>query len=488
MPYPHSGESKSDYIERFMRSSEAQKDFPTPEQRIAVAYSMYEKKENSSLYSRPEDAPWPKSYRANFIESGVCHYADLGSCKVCGDQHACGNNGDECQTEGATILVPDTALDRMSKTFIGKPVIDMEHKDVSPNTIPSGEAQGIVTRVWKENGWHYCDFLVWDKQAQEHCDGGLFSVSCAYEPTKVDENEGEYHNIPYSSTIEDGVYTHLAIVQSPRYEQAKIYVNAKSKGGKEMSWKFWERGERKNASPIDPKSEMIDLGGGKKASLQNLYDALPDEEKPKFNDETMLSTPKGDKTLGELKKNYSDKMAKDEEEKKNAEGEAMKPSAPADKGAGNHEEGKGGFEHDGACEHCRHPAFNEKKEEKQVEEPLPDMRDRRQNDAAEEAAKKLDAEAKEKKALELEQAKSDEAAKMEEEKKNALEKEELEKKNAEEKKEKEELANAKKIAGKKSFESLRNARVEHIGDIAKIMPATVDERLAKGKSKYGSPA
>lgn len=488
MPYPRKGESKSDYISRFLESAEAKKDFPDEKQRLAVAYSMYERQNSTSLYGVPEKDIWPKSYKCNYIESGVVHYQDLGACKQCGPDKEC-LNIEGCEPEGETILVSQKALDAMAPTFVGKPVIDMEHKDVNASTIPNGEAEGIVTRVWKENGWYWCDFLVWDKAAQEHCDSGNFSVSCAYEPTQVNDVGGEYHNIPYSNEVENGILTHLAIVQSPRYEQAKIYVNAKMKGGTEMTWKLWERGSRKNASPIDPK-EMVDLGGGKKASLQNLYDALPDEpEKPKYNDDTMLSTPKGDKTLGELKKNYLEK-----EEKKNAEGEAIKTSAPADTGHGSHEESAAGsFQHAGACDHCRHPAFNAKEGEQDsaaTPKPLPDLRDRRQNDSAEEAAKKLDAETELKRALELEQKKNaaDAEAKKEEEKQNALEKEELEKKNAEEKKEKDELANAKKIAGQKSFESLRNARAEHIGDTAKILPATVDERLAKGKSKYGSPA
>ena len=66
-----------------------------------------------------------------------------------------------------------------------------------------------------------------------------------------------------------------------------------------MSWKFWEKGARKNAAPIDPKTELVDVDG-KQVPLQNLYDSL-EEEKPKYNDDTVLETPKGEKTLAELK-------------------------------------------------------------------------------------------------------------------------------------------------------------------------------------------
>lgn len=480
MPYPKSGESKDVYISRFMESAEAKKDFPDDKQRVAVAYSMYEKRENSSLYTRPEDMPWPKSYKANFIEPGVVAYSDLGDCTVCGDKHICGNGGDQCQPEGATILVPIESLDRMAPTFVGKPVIDVEHKDVTPKTLTEGEADGIVTRVWKENGWWWCDFLAWTPETQKHCDSGLFSVSCAYEPTEVDDKEGEYHNIPYASTILNGDYTHLAIVQQPRYEGARILVNSKGKGGL-MDWKFWTKGARKNAAPIDPEKEMVDLGNGSSASLKQLYDALPDEpkkEEPKYNDETMLSTPKGDKSLGDLKKNYLSK----EEEKKNAEGEKVKPSAPADSGHGNHEESStGSFQHGASCDHCRHPAFNDKEEgrsETLTKEPPADLRHAASSTEGdpEGAAKKLEKETEEKRALELQQEADDKSAKEAEEKKNADDKAKQES----DEKEKQ-LQNAKK----KSFADLRNARFDG-SDLAKIMPAAPEERLARGKAKYGS--
>ena len=44
MPYPKKGEKKSDYVERFMGSSEAKRDFPNVKQRVAVANSMFEKR------------------------------------------------------------------------------------------------------------------------------------------------------------------------------------------------------------------------------------------------------------------------------------------------------------------------------------------------------------------------------------------------------------------------------------------------------------
>lgn len=42
MPKPKKGERKQEYVQRFMRSKEAVRDFPDPKQRYAVALSMWE--------------------------------------------------------------------------------------------------------------------------------------------------------------------------------------------------------------------------------------------------------------------------------------------------------------------------------------------------------------------------------------------------------------------------------------------------------------
>jgi len=41
MPYPQKGESKEDFIKRFMSSNEANKDYPDQKQRYAVAMSFW---------------------------------------------------------------------------------------------------------------------------------------------------------------------------------------------------------------------------------------------------------------------------------------------------------------------------------------------------------------------------------------------------------------------------------------------------------------
>lgn len=485
MPSPKSGESKKDYISRFMKSGEAQSDFPDEKQRLAVAYSMFEKRNAISLYGK--EHPWPKKYTCSFIEPGLVHYQDLGPCKKCGNAMSCSNGsegpGSGCEPTGEHVLVKQEALAKMAQSFVGKPVIDKMHKDVTPDTVAEGEADGIVTRVWLDDktGWWMCEFLVWNPEAQLHCESSAYSVSCAYEPTAVNQDGGEYHNIPYAEEIEDGSYTHLAIVTNPRYEGARIFVN--SKGGS-MSWRKWLPGARKNAAPLDPLKTLVDVDG-EKVPLQNLHDALKSEEEKKnaeakaaeeqvLNDDEMVCEIDGkEHKLGELKQAYR-------ASKKNAD-------APADK----------------SCPTCGNSAGSGDGEP----EKLPDLR--RQNadaeakaaeekknadDAAKAAEEKKNADEK---ALE-EKKNADDAAKAEELKKNADEEAKAaeEKKNAddkaaaealEKKKNAEEKAlEEKRNAGRKSFAALRNAREGFAGEPSKILPASIDERLAKGKAKYGS--
>lgn len=44
MPYPRKGDKKSEFIERFMSSTEARRDYPNRSQRYAVANSIWNRR------------------------------------------------------------------------------------------------------------------------------------------------------------------------------------------------------------------------------------------------------------------------------------------------------------------------------------------------------------------------------------------------------------------------------------------------------------
>jgi hypothetical protein len=447
-----------------MSSSEAQSDFPDEKQRLAVAYSMYGERGNG-FQKQGNDPAWPKLFECSYIEPGVVAYGDLGPCKVCGDAFSCGNAGDACQPEGATILVEQDALERMQNSFVGKPVT-IDHQEVDPSTVSDGEAEGVVTRVWRDaaTGWFKCEFLVWTPEAQEHAADTKWSVSCAYDPLKTDDTGGEWHSVHFASRMLEGQYTHLALVENPRYEKARInpvLLNSKvlanrrnRKGGSMLEGivKWWKKGgSRTNALTANP-DEKVDLGNGKEASFKELMSAL-DEPKPKFNDDDAFETPHGDKSFKELKENWL---------KKNdaggipdpKPGEALNPDKGAAKAEPGHVQGEAKNAEPDKCKECGALKNAPEKDGKGEEKPLPDLKDPKANDS--DARSEGDPEA---------EAKKLEAAK--------------------DKEEKEAFENAKKAAGRKSFEELRNARLEVSPEGGRAHPVDMGERLQKGLAKYG---
>lgn len=158
----------------------------------------------------------PKSYRAFYITPGLADYTAEGI---------------------GTVLVGKEALDKIASTYVGKPVVNLEHTDKEPeelfelskNSKPEDFADGIIaaTGFDEKSGWHWMDFLVWDADTQENIDNG-YSVSCAYDVTEVDEAGGTYNNVPYAEEVLDGEGLHLAIVPNPRYERSYVIQNSKS--------------------------------------------------------------------------------------------------------------------------------------------------------------------------------------------------------------------------------------------------------------------
>jgi len=152
---------------------------------------------------------WPKRYRCEFIEPGICDYSDIDA--------------------GTIYIGPDT-LDKMLSTFIGKPVVNELHNDLTPeqayklsNEDLESLADGVVYDVGSSgNGWQYCDMIIWDKKTQDNIDIHGYSVSCSYAVIRNGES-GTHHAIPYDTEVLEGCYTHNAIVNKPRYERAKIW-------------------------------------------------------------------------------------------------------------------------------------------------------------------------------------------------------------------------------------------------------------------------
>jgi len=168
---------------------------------------------------------WPSEYVVNFLESGLVSYEDV---------------------DAGIAMLTKATINKMLPTFVGKPVV-INHVDVSPKDFQD-HAVGYVTRVWFDDysGWAYCSFILTDDKAKEKVANG-YSVSCAYDQV-VTGPGGEWHAIKYNEEIIDGVFNHLALVTSPRYEKCVIQPTQMLVNSKKASIK--EGAGRKNVVTV----------------------------------------------------------------------------------------------------------------------------------------------------------------------------------------------------------------------------------------------
>lgn len=140
---------------------------------------------------------------SRFIEAGIAHYSDLGD-----------------------VLITKETLDKFINTMVGCPVI-INHQDITDNNVDK-ERVGVISNVWynPNDGWFYCDGVIWDKQAIDLIKNEGWNVSCAYS-FKSDKKPVMYHGKKVDMEFTDGDFQHLAIVKVPRYENANIVVNSK---------------------------------------------------------------------------------------------------------------------------------------------------------------------------------------------------------------------------------------------------------------------
>lgn len=112
--------------------------------------------------------------------------------------------------------------------MVGVPVI-INHKDITEKNADD-ERVGVVNSVWfdEKDGWFWCDGIIWDETAQNLITDKNWSVSCSYDVKTANDEGGSENNIKYDMEFLDGVFTHLALVDNPRYERANIVFNSKT--------------------------------------------------------------------------------------------------------------------------------------------------------------------------------------------------------------------------------------------------------------------
>ena len=145
----------------------------------------------------------PKIYYCRHIQAGVALYEDF------------------VLNKKEMILIETPALKEMMSTMAGVPVYVEHVNNVNLDKIQE-EADGYVVECFYNelDGWFWARFIVVSDQGQEAVRNGE-SVSNAYLPIQSGEG-GVWHNVKYDREILLAEYTHLAIVNNPRYEGACI--------------------------------------------------------------------------------------------------------------------------------------------------------------------------------------------------------------------------------------------------------------------------
>lgn len=180
------------------------------------------------------------------------------------------------------VLIRKETFDKFINTLEGAPVI-INHKDLTEENANDARV-GVVSNVWfnDKDGWYWCDGIIWDKTAQNLITDKGWSVSCSYDVKLADDTGGSENNIPYNIEFLDGVFTHLAIVDNPRYERANIVFNSKTVINNQF---------REEEHPRDEQGKFTSGAGEETAKFNNEIDKIKAGKYPRGKQVTVTEKP-----------------------------------------------------------------------------------------------------------------------------------------------------------------------------------------------------
>lgn len=254
---------------------------------------------------------WPSTVDMKVILPGLVHYDDL-------------RNG-AGETVSGEVLVSKEALDRMANSMEGKPIINWDHRSVTPDDYKKGRAQGIIVSPAVFNaadGWYHAKGLVWDEQTKRNIENG-YSISCAYTVKEWGDGPGTHNQVPYLQEVKNGTYTHIAVVPTPRYDGARIEL-LNSIGGKAMGiLNLFRKDKSEEKVEIDLENTVTKVGD-KDVSLSDLVNSFKKANPAPvgLRDEDTVEIDGKKVTILELKNAhialYNEAEKKDLEEKHNS--------------------------------------------------------------------------------------------------------------------------------------------------------------------------
>lgn len=268
-------------------------------------------------------------YTARFIHAGVCGYREQND---------------------ITYLSPDV-LYKMADSYLGRPVVVGHDLNITAENIEE-KMKGTVVRCYTNDGdeW-FVDFVVTDAKTVKKIDEEGFNyVSCAYIITEQAEEPEVHDGLECTTVVLNGFYHHLAITNSPRYDNTEIWrmnedenidlkkvgfsdivsIESKENSNKEKKTMFGflkkevevdenlmfdTAAGRLNTSDLVAKiDELVKENEDLKAQLNcSGKKAEEDKDDDKEEDKENCSGKKNDEKEEEKKENCSGKKNKDEE-------------------------------------------------------------------------------------------------------------------------------------------------------------------------------
>lgn len=243
------------------------------------------------------------------------------------------------QYENEMVYISPENLMVVAEAHKGRPLI-IDHQDLTAAN--AGKiVVGYVLNIRKndEDGWAWCDYVCNSAEAIELIKQG-WNVSCAYFPSKSGPS-GVWHNIPYDREILEATGDHIAIVQKPRYEKAKIIINsipeimseektiieaiiettktAFAEGFESLKNALKKNEDEKEEAKENKKMKNEDEKEEKKAKENEADETGKEEEKEnkkKYNEADTITVGDDEVTVKELMDCYKSSKKKNSEEEK----------------------------------------------------------------------------------------------------------------------------------------------------------------------------
>ena len=225
--------------------------------------------------------------------------------------------------DGVFLLRKET-LDKMMPTIEGRPVV-IGHQPITLKNLEN-KAVGYVTKGWfnTETGQFDCEILIKDSDVYDDIKNGNNKVSSAYQVTDLGDG-GKYLGQDYEAEILDGTFTHLAIVDNPRYPDAKILIN--SLNGEQEMGLFNKNNDEKLEITT---SDTIEFNGNEYSigELVNSY-ILHNEDEEENEDEKRDEEEEKTNKRNACKRNAC-KRNEDEDDKDNEDEDEEKKNEDSD--------------------------------------------------------------------------------------------------------------------------------------------------------------